>query len=453
MRTPRPTFFSATSSASRTWPVRGWRQSSPRASIRKISSYRRLLVEVTLHKLYRRAAHHLAQRRSVRREQSGAGLVIDDTFRDKQPTPDEATAAADELEAVLAALSAEARSIVELRLQGFEHQEIAERLNCSERTVRRRLNEARRLLAARGGSDFMPSAARLPAARGPRPLTTPPQPTSVEAPLVWTDYILREQIGVGATGRVYRAVHKQSDRDVAVKFLRKSLLGNFSAVQRFLREARTLSGLSHPGIVPIQGAGRTPGGGLFLVMELVRGMDLLRVARARRVTVDEAVQWTIAAAGAVQFVHEHGVIHCDLKPSNVLLDVGGQIRVTDFGLAVRLWQIPADTALLAGTPGFMAPEQVDPCWGEISPRTDVWGLGSMLYFLLFGRPPHSGSDTASILATIVSRSPVLYPQDARESVPAALLRVLERSLTKSPPDRMASSAEFADALYLSLHSA
>jgi eukaryotic-like serine/threonine-protein kinase len=407
-----------------------------------------LLVEVTLHKLYRSAEHHLAQRRSVERERRVADSSHTSMpFTDKEPTPDEAAAAADELEAVLQRLTERGRQVLELRLQGYEHEEIAERLNCNERTVRRQLSEARRLMAARGGSGFVPAAARKSPERSgpPRPRAKSAEVSALDAPFNWNDFILQEQIGAGATGKVYRARHKRNGGEVAIKFLRKSLIGNATAMARFLREAQTVKALAHPGIVAIRGAGRTPGNGLFLVMDLVRGTDLEKVRCQRTIAVDEAVRWVADAAHVVQFAHEHGVIHCDLKPSNLLLDEG-RIRVTDFGLALRLLEPASESALLAGTPAFMAPEQVDPCWGLISPRTDVWGLGGVLYFLLFGQPPHTAGDVPSTLGSVVSKTPVRIPNDRAGRIPRAVLDIVNRCLAKRPRDRLTSADVLANML-------
>jgi RNA polymerase sigma factor (sigma-70 family) len=325
----------------------------------------RLLVEITLHKLYHAADRHLADRRSVDREQcaldaSPAILPI----ISREPTPDEALAAADELTAILRQLGDRDRQALELRLQGYELEEIAERLKCNERTVRRAINEARRLMAARGGRDFVPSAARR------RPSAVPaanrehlaPAIDDLDAPLNWSDFVLQEQIGAGATGKVYRARNRKGGNDVAIKFLRKTLVGNATVMRRFLLESRTVAALRHPAIVAVHGAGRTPGGGLFLVMDLVRGFDLDQLCRKQAVTVNQAIQWVREAALAVDFAHHNRVIHCDLKPSNLLLDHDGRICVTDFGMAVHLSDSASLDTLWAGTPAFMAPEQVDPRW-------------------------------------------------------------------------------------------
>jgi eukaryotic-like serine/threonine-protein kinase len=405
----------------------------------------RLLVEVTLHKLYHHVEFHLAQRRSTRREQATPLTAAFEAHIANGPTPDEVVAAADELEFLLEQLDERSQQVVELRLQGREYEEIADRLSCSERTVRRSINLARRLMAARGGKDFVPSAAR---AAVPMAAKSPPDRAGEivdRLPLSWSDFVLRAQIGIGATGRVYRAWQVSAAREVAVKFLRKPFYKRPAVVRRFLQEVRTVAELSHSGIVPIHGVGRTPGGGLFLVMELLPGPDLDRMSRERAIALEEAIRWVEQAARTLQFAHEHGVIHCDLKPSNLLLDDQGGVRVTDFGLAVRLSESPPASDFLAGTPAFMAPEQIDPCWGAVSPRTDVWGLGSVLYFLLGGRPPHVGPDVPTTLAQVVSKAPVRLPEERLGHLPP-VLAILRCCLEKRSGDRFQSAGELALAL-------
>lgn len=409
----------------------------------------RLLVELTLHKLYRTAHYHLAQQRSVEREQpsdndSGQFRIL----AGHEPTPQEALAAAEELEAVLGKLDARDRQAIELRLQGYELAEIAEQLHCHERTVRRAVNAARRIITARGGGNFVPSAAR----QRPKfsavesPLGNRIEISTADAPLQWSEYVLHEQIGIGAMGRVYRATRKTDGQEFAIKFLRKSLTQNDSALRRFLAEAKIVAELSHPAIVAIHGAGQTPGGGLFLLMDQVVGADLHRIRNERPPSLGEAIDWIAAAADAVDFAHAQGVIHCDLKPSNLLLSATGQIRVTDFGFAVRLAENSSRGLSLAGTPAFMAPEQADSSWGPISPRTDVWGLGAVLYFLLYGRPPHEGPDVAATLTGVSSRQPVSFPDDRKPNVSVQLRDIVERCLRKPPEERIVSAAFLAERL-------
>ena len=224
----------------------------------------RLLVEVTLHKLYRQTTRHRAQRRSVHREQPVGDQSVWPEVAACEPTPEHAAIAAEELEAVLAALPPRGRQSLELRLQGYEQREIAVRLGCTERTVRRWLDEARRVLADRAGLPTPPTRRR----KSSQP-ALPPRlpPTNLEGALAWSDFVLQEQIGAGATGKVYRAFQRSSQQQVAIKFLKKALVRERTVVERFLREARIVAGLKHPGIVPMHGLGCTPGGGYFLVLE------------------------------------------------------------------------------------------------------------------------------------------------------------------------------------------
>lgn len=401
----------------------------------------RLLVEVTLHKLYRQAAHHGAQRRAIACE-----VPIDNTTAAliAEATPDEAAAAADELEAILRQLSERGRQALELRLQGYEHEEIAEKMKCGERSVRRWLANARRIMATRAGGNFVPSAARKRSASGTT-IQPPSASAQIKSPLVWSDFLLHEQIGAGATGKVYRATWRSRKQEVAIKFLRKSLLHEPAVVERFLREAETVAPLAERGVVAMHGAGRTPGGNYFLTLELVRGRDLDQVCRDQPPDLRQAADWLAQAARIVHGAHQLGVIHCDLKPGNLLLENTGRIRVTDFGLAVRLIDGTGFSARLAGTPAFMAPEQVDLSWGEISPRTDVFGLGAVLFFLLFKRPPHEGANVAEVLCRVVDSHPVEIPAISTQGS-ATMIEILGRCLAKRSEQRFGTAMELAEEL-------
>ena len=348
----------------------------------------RLLVRITLRKVYRSARRHQADCRSVEREQS----QFDETEAvalSREPTPAEAAALVDELRGVLAPLGAVQRCIVEMRLQGHEVDAIAEAVRRSTRTVRRTL--------AALGEELE------------RRLSDVPPPVE-EGLLAYSDVILRRQVGQGGMGKVYRATWRGCDVPVAVKLLRRPLRGHGTAAARFRADAALLARLRHPGIVAVHGVGLLPDGGHFLVMDLVDGSDLTRQPRP---SVAEALRWVAEAAEAIEYAHRMGVIHCDLKPSNLLLGSDGHLRVSDFGLARSL----ADgDAAHGGTVGFMAPEQFD-VEGAISPRTDVYGLGAVLRDLLPERPPEVD----------------------------ALCR---RCLAQDPAARFASAAELASALYV-----
>ncbi|HET6325105.1 MAG TPA: serine/threonine-protein kinase [Planctomycetaceae bacterium] len=283
-------------------------------------------------------------------------------------------------------------------------------------------------------------------AREKVPDTRPPVIPDSLAPLSYGDYLLQEMLGAGRFGRVYRSWQRSLGRPVALKYLRKSFQQDPEAVERFIGEARTVSQLQHPGIVPIHGVGKTPGGGYFLAMDLVPGGDLSHRITRGQVSIAAAVRWMVEACEALEHAHQHGIIHCDLKPANLLLNERGQVRVTDFGLARS---IGADVWLserIEGTCGFMAPEQVSGWWGSISPRTDVYGVGAVLFNLLTAEPPYRGATLADVLAQVVSGVAVRSPNELRPDLPVQLNNICVRCLEKSPDDRCMSARQLGIAL-------
>jgi RNA polymerase sigma factor (sigma-70 family) len=317
----------------------------------------RLLVRITLRKVYRSARRHRADCRSVEREHP-APDAMDVVALSREPTPAEAVALIDELRFVLAPLDARERRVVEMRMQGHEIDEIAAEVGRSPRTVRR-------ILAALGSElEHRLSDAALP---------------HEEGLLAYSDVVLLRQLGQGGMGKVYRATWRGSAVPVAIKLLRKPLRRHETFAARFREEAALLAKLRHPGIVTVHGVGLLPDGGHFLVMDLVEGNDL---ARQPPGSIADALRWVAEAAAAIEYAHQMGIVHCDLKPSNLLLRRDGRVLVSDFGLARALADVDAPHG---GTAGFMAPEQSDPA-GRISPRTDIYGLGAVLRALLPERP-------------------------------------------------------------------
>jgi RNA polymerase sigma factor (sigma-70 family) len=381
----------------------------------------RLLASITKHKLLRQARHQSANRRSVDVEmaldQAEAGRILG---QQGQSTGLEAIALADELDWVLARLNVLGQRVLELRLQGAQISEIAHDTGRSERTVRRSLAQIRDLLAERLD----------PEAQADR--------TPFGSLLSYRDVLLKRMIGAGRMGKVYEAWQYGAEHAVAVKFLRKSLLGQPSVVQRFIGEAKIIARLRHPNIVGIHGLGAAPGGAYFIVMDLVTGPDLAEVARTRPVFVQQAIRWAIETCDALDHAHTKGIIHCDLKPANLLLDGAGRIRVTDFGLARSLTEHTPWVAEVEGTAPFMAPEQACRHWGPIGVPTDVYGLGAILYSLLTGRPPWIGRRLPDILADVTSAAPVIAPARIRPDLPKPVSDLCRKCLSKAPEDRFAT---------------
>jgi tRNA A-37 threonylcarbamoyl transferase component Bud32 len=253
--------------------------------------------------------------------------------------------------------------------------------------------------------------------------------------LAHDEFLLRRLIGAGRMGKVYEARPYNASREVAVKFLRKGFLRHPRMVGRFIDEATTIAKLRHPNIVGTQGLGRTPGGSYFIVMDFVAGPNLARLGAQREVGVNEAIRWVMETCEAVEHAHEMGIIHCDLKPANLLLDESGKIRVTDFGLARSLTEETPWTAEVEGTAPFMAPEQASRSWGPIDHRTDVYGIGAVLFTLLTGRPPIVGRRLPDILAQVIAGTPVISVLELRPGLPKPLGDLCRTCLSKAPEER------------------
>lgn len=271
---------------------------------------------------------------------------------------------------------------------------------------------------------------------------------SLYAPVPYQDYVVRQMIGSGRMGKVYRAWQRSLEREVAIKFLRKSFLNDADAIERFICEARIVAQLRHPNILAVHGLGRTPYGGYFMVLDLVHGPDLATLAAQQAIDVNQAIGWMATAADALAHAHQRGIIHCDLKPANLLLDQDGRLLVADFGLA-RNWTtartLPHE---VAGTAPFMAPEQIEPAFGSIGPWTDVYALGAVLYTLLAGRPPYEGRTVADILAHIVAARMPPGVDKLRPDVPREVADLCLRCLQKDAASRYQDMRQLNKALEL-----
>jgi serine/threonine protein kinase len=269
------------------------------------------------------------------------------------------------------------------------------------------------------------------------------------APLTLDDFRLEHCLGRGGMGEVYRAVQLSLDKPVAIKMLSSTEQGNTGMMERLLREGRMLASLRHPNIVAVHGIGRTPDGRYFLVMDLVDGTSLEERVREEPLEIWEAVAIVEKVARAIDHAHARGVVHRDLKPGNVLLDADGQVKVVDFGLARQLVDDASglsSSGLMIGTPKFMAPEQADPQRGEIGPRTDVYGLGAMLYNLLTGRLPVAGGNAAQVVSSLLSGAKVTPPRKLRPEIPVSIESVCLKCLQKDPAARFGSAREVEESL-------
>ena len=271
----------------------------------------------------------------------------------------------------------------------------------------------------------------------------PDEPTT----RVLGDCELLEEIGRGGMGVVWRARQRALNRDVAVKTLPGGDLAGAEARARFRNEAQATARLKHPNLVPVHEVGESDGVP-YLVMELVEGRPLSEVLATKPASAKLSARWLRDVALAVQHAHDQGVLHRDLKPSNILIesgDDGGRPRVTDFGLAKLA---DADHSLTStgsavGSPSYMPPEQARR--GEYTARSDVYGLGAVLYCALTGRPPFQGESVATILAQVEVDEPI-SPRRLQGNVPFDLETICLKCLEKNPSRRYATARELADDL-------
>ncbi len=262
-------------------------------------------------------------------------------------------------------------------------------------------------------------------------------------------FTLLEEIGRGGMGRVWRARQDGLEREVALKTLRAGTFAEGSARDRFWREAEAAARLRHPGIVTVHEVGEADGE-LFLAMELVRGGNLaIHLGRGPMIAC-AAAELLRLLSDAVEYAHKHGVIHRDLKPSNILLDAehGNTPRLTDFGIALLVDGAEATLTLPMegfGTLAYLAPEQVAGRREEQGLRTDVYGLGAVLFHCLTGRAPQIGENVPSLLRAVVEVDPP-SPRTLVPNLPHDLETICLKCLEKDPRKRYASAADLRDDL-------
>jgi len=246
----------------------------------------------------------------------------------------------------------------------------------------------------------------------------------------------------GGMGVVWQVRDHRFERDVAMKLIHASLVGT-GAEQRMLREARALERLDHPAAARVYDAGSTPEGLTYIVLELLAGKTLLEIIDERwRIDAEEAVGLLLPIAGALSSAHDRGVIHRDVKPSNVIIaETPGGLRpkLIDFGLAVLTGAAPRITqdGALVGTPAYVAPELTRN--GVVDHRCDVWSLCVVLYHAVSGRVPFDGRGPYSIIEAINTRAPT--PTTELRAGDAQLWSILERGLAKDAQARWSSMHE------------
>jgi serine/threonine-protein kinase len=259
-------------------------------------------------------------------------------------------------------------------------------------------------------------------------------------------YRIERELGAGGMATVYLAEDLKHHRMVAIKVLKPELAAVLGA-ERFVQEIRTTAALSHPHILPLFDSGQA-GSFLYYVMPYIQGETIReKLSRETQFGIDEAVKITTEVADALDYAHRQGVIHRDIKPENILLH-DGRPMVMDFGIALAVSAAAGgrmtETGLSLGTPHYMSPEQAT-ADRQITGRSDVYSLASVLYEMLAGDPPHTGSSAQGIIMKIVTDTPRPVTE-LRRSVPPNVAAAIAKALEKLPADRFESARAFAEGL-------
>jgi serine/threonine protein kinase len=265
-------------------------------------------------------------------------------------------------------------------------------------------------------------------------------------------YRVVERIGQGGMGSVYSAWQLGAEQRVALKFINPQMVRDPDAARRFINEARSYARLQHPNAVALHDFGQDESGALFICMELFQGTDLARIlAERKRLEVKEAVEIALQVGDVLAHAHSLGIVHRDLKPENVLVRPGLRgvhVKVVDFGIARLLGDPGSSTQVgpMAGTPGYMAPEQVQS--RPVDGRADIYALGLLLFQLVTGRHPFSEarSLTEIMFAQVSKPVPRLAEEGLGIGLPAALDDVIQRATRKDPNERYQRMEEMVHAL-------
>src|SRR5918994_1353600 len=259
-------------------------------------------------------------------------------------------------------------------------------------------------------------------------------------------YRLIAPLGDGGMATIWRAVDEQLDREVAVKLLRPQFSADPGFSARFKQEARGPGGLSHPNIVGVYDYG-TDGadGDQYIVMELVTGRDLSTVLRERvSLSTSDAVRVAIGVAAALEVAHRKGIVHRDVKPGNILITDGGDVKVTDFGIARAVSEASMTvTGTTLGSVHYFSPEQAR--GDEVTGASDVYALAIVLFEMLTGGRPFEGDSAAAVALKRPQKGPPT-PSAIGHPVPSGLEAILMRALSREAAERFPDAGAFAEAL-------
>ena len=256
-------------------------------------------------------------------------------------------------------------------------------------------------------------------------------------------YEVREILGRGGFGIVFRAHDRQLDRDVAVKVPRTQF-SDEQAIESYVVEARIVARLRHPNIVPVYDIGESEEFPCYIVSQLVSGLSLSEHVKSNQLRYIDATKLIVKVANALHYAHKRGLVHRDVKPGNILVDDEGEPHVVDFGLALRDEDV-GKANRYAGTPAYMSPEQVRGEGHRVDGRSDVFSLGVVLYELLVGKRPFRGDSKRELFEQVLSLDPRPLRQ-LDDAIPAELERICLRALAKRSSERYFTAKDLADDL-------
>ncbi|MBR0565115.1 protein kinase [Azoarcus sp. L1K30] len=259
-------------------------------------------------------------------------------------------------------------------------------------------------------------------------------------------YVISHEIGRGAMGTVYRAVDPMIERKIALKVLSVELLSTDREDfrERFFREAKAAGRLNHPNIVTIHDVGESSEGVPYIAMEYLTGLSLRESLDSGMVLpLRKVVDIALLILRGLDYAHQHGIVHRDIKPANIMLARNGMVKIMDFGIALATDGSKSLDDAMAGSPIYMAPEQVS--HGPVDARTDLFALGVTLYEMLTGKDPFAADSIPAVMHNILHHVPP-PPSSLNPDVPPELDAVIMRTLAKPPADRFASARDLTRAL-------
>lgn len=258
----------------------------------------------------------------------------------------------------------------------------------------------------------------------------------------FSHYKILKKLGAGGMGEVYLAEDTKLGRKTALKFLPLDQTIGPDVKARFLQEAQTAAALNHPSIVTIYEVGEFDGRS-YIAMEYVEGRSLKDLIVGEGLGMDRMLDWAIQIADGLAKAHQAGIVHCDVKSDNILVNTDGRAKILDFGLAQLKGASSFGPGSTAGTPGYMSPEQIE--GGELDARTDIFSFGVVLYEMITAHPPFSGAHPAAVVYAVLNEKPEALNR-FRPEAPPSLQRVVDRMLAKNRAERCPTAAELLSEL-------